>query len=153
MAIPMPLKDACLSAIGSRLVVDLHKMIGNLRRERMLVTQSTTYRIRCQISSVSLMYGTHRVDSGRTPGVSGTATTDANKNSLAISLSLSLSPSPLWKQVITLSLYSISREWERHEITFEIHARPARYCKHADTSPGVNVADTYRRAAINYSVD
>jgi len=60
MAIPMPLKDACLLAIGSRLAVDLHKMIGNLRRERMLVTQSA-YRVQCQISSVSLMYGPHRV--------------------------------------------------------------------------------------------
>lgn len=108
----MPLKDVCPMAIGSLLAVDLHKMIGNLRRERMLVTQSATYRARCQISSVSLMYGPHRVAGGRTPSFLEQRP-DANKNWVqSRSLAFSLFPLLVYlqKQVITLRLYSISRE-------------------------------------------
>lgn len=44
------------------------------------------------------------------------------------------------KEAITLSSCLILREYkEKREITCRVHAR---YCKHADTSSGVNVADT-----------
>lgn len=111
----MPLKDACLPAIGSRLAVDLHKMIGNLRRERILVTQSATYRARCQISSVSLMYGPRRVAGERTYAAVSGITERMRKIgcNLFLSLSLPLSLSLLAyqrKQIIIPSLYSISRD-------------------------------------------